>query len=173
MGWGTVAQILDPVYATTKFYDALVKVDGYATMPIADAAQAVQRSADGSAYAGHEEHARTFASALTGQSVAALACALPDPTAAETAHADPAADLLTLLGVQATKTRDGLEVTARDTAQAWAVASWAVGRAQLNAVVAVQVGSRQWTRSQSADALAWHTAASPVGDLTVRVSLAP
>src|SRR5450756_2391424 len=28
-GWGTAAQILDPVHATNKFYDALIKVDGY------------------------------------------------------------------------------------------------------------------------------------------------
>src|SRR5680860_1593864 len=28
-GWGTEAQILDPVYAANKFYDALIKIDGY------------------------------------------------------------------------------------------------------------------------------------------------
>src|SRR5690349_9521657 len=33
-GWGTEAQVTDPVYASGKFYDALVKVDGYQTMEI-------------------------------------------------------------------------------------------------------------------------------------------
>src|SRR5450759_1997522 len=28
-GWGTKAQILDPVHATNKFYDALIKINGY------------------------------------------------------------------------------------------------------------------------------------------------
>ena len=30
-GWGTQEQVMDPVYATNAFYDALVKVPGYAT----------------------------------------------------------------------------------------------------------------------------------------------
>ena len=43
-GWGTAEQILDPEYSTNKFYDALEKVKGYASMDIAQAAQKVQRS---------------------------------------------------------------------------------------------------------------------------------
>ena len=49
-GWGTTAEIEDPVYATTRFFAALVKVPGYATMPVDQAAQDVQHSADGYAY---------------------------------------------------------------------------------------------------------------------------
>ncbi len=66
-GWGTEAQILDPHYSTHTFYDALVKVDGYQTMPITEAAQEVQRSAFPDAYADHEQDARALASALTGE----------------------------------------------------------------------------------------------------------
>ena len=66
----------DPVYATNAFYDALVKVDGYETMEITEAAQAVQRSAFPEAYADHEPEGRAFASALTGYSPAALTCRL-------------------------------------------------------------------------------------------------
>jgi hypothetical protein len=33
-GWGSVAQLQDPVYATTKFYTALAKVHGYTAMPV-------------------------------------------------------------------------------------------------------------------------------------------
>ncbi|HEX2704754.1 MAG TPA: hypothetical protein VHM65_03275 [Candidatus Lustribacter sp.] len=43
-GWGTATQILDPVYSTNKFFDALVKVKGYETMEITVVAQQVQRS---------------------------------------------------------------------------------------------------------------------------------
>lgn len=50
-GWGTPEQILDPRYAARKFYERLVKVDGWQTMPLTRAAQAVQRSAFPDAYA--------------------------------------------------------------------------------------------------------------------------
>lgn len=83
-GWGTREQILDPVYATNAFYDALVEIDGYQDMEITVAAQAVQRSAFPDAYADHEEDGRALASALTGYSRAAFTCDL-DGTA-------PAAD---------------------------------------------------------------------------------
>ncbi|WP_371744608.1 hypothetical protein [Georgenia sp. TF02-10] len=77
-GWGTVEQIMDPVYSTNAFYDVLVTVEGWQGQEITDAAQRVQRSAFPDAYAQHEGPARAFASALTGHSPAALACHL-DP----------------------------------------------------------------------------------------------
>ena len=43
-GWGTAEQILDPVYATNTFYDALVAGRRLPAMAITEAAQAVQRS---------------------------------------------------------------------------------------------------------------------------------
>jgi hypothetical protein len=73
-GWGTRAQILDPVYATNAFYDALVQVDGYLDLPITVAAQRVQRSAFPDAYAQHEAGARVAASALTGWSPGRFSC---------------------------------------------------------------------------------------------------
>lgn len=66
-GWGSEEQILDPVYAINAFYDALEQVDGYAEMPITEAAQLVQRSAYPDAYADHEQDGRALASALTGE----------------------------------------------------------------------------------------------------------
>jgi hypothetical protein len=67
-GWGTADQILDPVYSTNAFYDALVKIDGYESMRITEAAQKVQRSAFPEAYQDHAEDGRALASALTGNS---------------------------------------------------------------------------------------------------------
>src|SRR5665811_361774 len=67
-GWGTVEQIMDPLFATTAFYDALVKVDGYQDLPITEAAQAVQRSGFPEAYGEHEAAARAWASAMYGYS---------------------------------------------------------------------------------------------------------
>jgi hypothetical protein len=60
-GWGTEKQLSDVHYATGKFLDALVKVDDWQKLPLADAIQEVQRSADGTAYAGHEDDATAVA----------------------------------------------------------------------------------------------------------------
>ena len=67
-GWGTPAQIRDEYYAIGKFYDALVKIPGYETMRITEAAQRVQRSGYPEAYDEHAPDARALASALTGYS---------------------------------------------------------------------------------------------------------
>ena len=77
-GWGTPEEILDPVYATNAFYDALAEVDGYESLEITDAAQEVQRSGFPQAYADHEADARALASALTGNSRAAFGCDIDD-----------------------------------------------------------------------------------------------
>ena len=76
-GWGTVDQLMDPVFATHAFYDALARVEGYRDMEITQAAQAVQRSAYPEAYADHEQDGRALASALTGNSPEALWCEVP------------------------------------------------------------------------------------------------
>lgn len=70
-GWGTVEQIRDPVYATRAFFGGpqppsppgLTEIDGWYTMPLTEAAQAVQVSAYPEAYARHEDTARTIATA--------------------------------------------------------------------------------------------------------------
>ncbi|MFC4071898.1 hypothetical protein [Actinoplanes subglobosus] len=56
-GWGTPAQLRDPTYATGRFYDRLTTVAGWQTMPLTDAAQAVQRSAYPDAYTKWEDEA--------------------------------------------------------------------------------------------------------------------
>ena len=75
-GWGTKAEVRDPVHATESFYTALAKVPGYRDMSVTDAAQAVQRSGFPEAYADHEDLGRAWASALHGYSAANLTCTL-------------------------------------------------------------------------------------------------
>ncbi|UWM47679.1 C40 family peptidase [Streptomyces carpaticus] len=50
-GWGSAEQIMDPVYAATRFYQGLQEIPGWEEMPLTEAAQAVQRSAYPDAYA--------------------------------------------------------------------------------------------------------------------------
>ena len=56
-GWGPAWQLKDPVYATTRFFQALATVPDYLHKPVYRAAQAVQRSADGYAYIQYQPEA--------------------------------------------------------------------------------------------------------------------
>ncbi len=76
-GWGTRAQIQDPVYSAGKFYDQLERVPGYSRLPLTVAAQRVQRSGYPQAYAKHETEAVVLTAALTGRAEAAFSCPGP------------------------------------------------------------------------------------------------
>jgi cell wall-associated NlpC family hydrolase len=78
MGWGTPAEILDPVYSSTAFYKALARVKDWPTLPVTVAAQRVQRSAYPNAYAKWE----TLATQLVNQFATEQPIDLPeDPNA--------------------------------------------------------------------------------------------
>ncbi|MBN1171664.1 MAG: hypothetical protein JXA67_05780 [Micromonosporaceae bacterium] len=66
MGWGTVAQLMDPPQSAARFYAKLAKIKGWTGLSITGAAQAVQRSAYPSAYADEEPQAQRIVNALTG-----------------------------------------------------------------------------------------------------------
>jgi cell wall-associated NlpC family hydrolase len=65
-GWGAPQQIMDPIYASNKFYDKLLTVDGWETMPLTAAAQAVQISAYPNAYAKWEPDATAIVAMSNG-----------------------------------------------------------------------------------------------------------
>jgi hypothetical protein len=152
-GWGTPEQIMDPVFATEAFYDALQRVPGYQDMAVTEAAQAVQRSAFPDAYAQHEVRARAWASALYGYSAAAVTCTLPEPDGA----GDPAAVAARVerdLGLTAVPVEGGVLVDATplgaDPEHAerlgWGVAHWAVAVAEPLRVTSVEHAGRVWDR---------------------------
>ena len=89
-GWGTAAQIMDPVYASTEFFEDLEKIRGYARLPLTVAAQKVQKSGFPQAYAKHEADAALLAGALTGRNPGALSCVTPVAAGAR-AGGNPAA----------------------------------------------------------------------------------
>ncbi|NYG06255.1 hypothetical protein BJ986_000742 [Phycicoccus badiiscoriae] len=169
-GWGTVNQILDPVYATNKFYDALVKIDGYQSMKITDIAQKVQRSANPGAYADHEKEGRLLASTLSGHSPAGLGCRLDDATTGDPAALKAA--LKTELGVSSEVSGRTLTVNAASERAAWSAGAYAVAKASQHGATSVRVGSREWTRTRDASGWQWHTAKTHGDPSTVTVTFA-
>ncbi|WP_411573531.1 C40 family peptidase [Streptomyces fradiae] len=63
-GWGTAQQVRDPVHAATRFYEALLKVPGWQSMTVTQAAQAVQKSGFPDAYAKWEPLASALQKAI-------------------------------------------------------------------------------------------------------------
>jgi hypothetical protein len=78
-GWGSETQILDPVYSSGKFFDALVKVRNWEGLTVAAAAQAVQRSAFPDAYTSWQPLGTALGAALTGLTLTQLTCRLGNP----------------------------------------------------------------------------------------------
>ncbi|MFB7667190.1 hypothetical protein ACFC1R_25160 [Kitasatospora sp. NPDC056138] len=196
-GWGTVDQIMDPVYATNKFLDGLVKVPGYARMPLTDAAQQVQRSGYPQAYAKHENNATLVSSVLTGREPAALTCVVddltvPSPAASATPSGQP-------LDVGARVRREfGKTVTSAPAAKAekdprtvialtpqpaastdsgpdavrqsgWAVAQWSVAEAQQLGIGAVAYDGKVWRVDRPSDG--WKASATAPSTDRVLVTL--
>jgi cell wall-associated NlpC family hydrolase len=77
-GWGTAAEILDPVYASTRFFKALEAVSGWQSLTVAQAAQAVQKSAVPDAYATWEPLATALQTAIAP--ILPLAGSTPGPS---------------------------------------------------------------------------------------------
>jgi len=65
-GWGTPTQIMDPIYASTKFYQALALVPAWETLPLTIIAQEVQGSGYPAAYAKWEDLADALVATFNG-----------------------------------------------------------------------------------------------------------
>jgi hypothetical protein len=73
MGWGSKAQVTDPVFSATAFYLALQRVPGWKSMKVTVAAQKVQRSAYPNAYAKWENDAKALSQQILCNEAAGLA----------------------------------------------------------------------------------------------------
>jgi hypothetical protein len=170
-GWGTPEQVTDPVHAAGRFFDVLVRVDGWETGVLTEVAQEVQRSAYPDAYADHETEAEVLAAALTGQVTRGIGCRLDRPSPAEVDPAATAEKAARQLGDDLTPTVDAtarlLTFTAGDEGSAWTVAGWAVSHAEAEEVVAVSVAGLRWDRDDRP--LEWHDDDAGVGDATTVV----
>ncbi|WP_282795647.1 heavy metal transporter [Streptomyces sp. CC224B] len=168
-GWGTARQIMDPVYASVRFYDRLGKVPGYSRLPLTVAAQRVQRSGFPQAYAKHEPDAVLLAAALTGRTSATLTCE-GGPGAAAGGPERVRRALVRDFGREVlpedapARGRTVRVPVARATAgppgggaphRGWELAHWAVANASELGIARVAYAGREWRAGDAGDA--WHT----------------
>jgi len=190
-GWGTAAQILDPVYAAGSFYDHLVKIPGYSRLPLTVAAQKVQHSGFPQAYAKHEADATLLTAALTGRRAAALSCTA-QPEAGMGQPGDPellrrklvrefGEDVLPHSDVQSVSLdslTDGggrsadneVAVPAPTKQRGWELAHWAMAQASQLHIAHISFGHHVWDVDRSEEG--WRTAqgAAPAGSVVLRAA---
>jgi len=152
-GWGSRKQLLDPHYATDKFYDALVKIEDWETADITTVAQRIQNSSYPDAYRDHEADARVLASALTGHSTAGFTCL--ERAGKSGKPSALVSSIEKTFGTVSDKTKDKVVgIDARSGALAWAYAGHALANADRYGVVGVKVDGRQW-QTDGFDLPAW------------------
>ena len=144
-GWGggDPNKLTDVGEATKEFLDALMKVPHWQKLPLAEAVQDVQISADGTAYAKHEDEAQTLADALQGVKPAAIACDFDKPTKVATG-AKVAQQARDQLGVTTPIVQGN---TVRVPGARWQTAAWFVANADRLGIDRVAYDGKQWTRS--------------------------
>ena len=170
-GWGSATDLQDPVYATTKFYAALTRVHGYAAMPVYRAAQAVQHSADGSAYQQWTDVAGELAVYFTGESPHGVSCWYTPSGQANLAGTErqirqtfgPAGRKAVVVRIT---TNRSAQKNARSTAvlhvqraAAWTVASWLVAHAETYHLSEVRYAGFTWKAANGN--MGWQRASDP------------
>lgn len=147
--WGSVEQIMDPWYASGKFYEALVRIPNWQTGDLNDIAQKVQISAFPDAYRKHVQNARALASALTGETPASFGCRAPArPGGVTTAKkfVDRAFDGR----VQAVAEGTTLRLSG-DAPMVWSATQLLIASIADTGAVSASIGERSWGR----DATSW------------------
>lgn len=169
-GWGSAEDLMDPYYATGRFYDALLKIRDWQTRDINDVAQAVQISGHPEAYRDHQTDGRVLASTLTGHSSAAFSCL--DRTGAAGQATALATALTETFGADAKGTRDDkvLTISADSAEHAWAYGHFAVANSAQYGTVQVVVGGRQWD-TNAKTLPSWVDAETPAKARQVRITV--
>jgi hypothetical protein len=164
-GWGNppgnAASLQNVTEATKEFLDRLVKIDGWQTMDLSDAVQAVQISADGSLYGQYEAEAQAVADVLQGHVAAGITCTINKPTKVALASVVAAA-LHAQLPVNApTVTGDAISVPGAR----WETAAWFVANADRYGIDTVSYAGKTWSRTHQ-----WRTSSAPATEVTATMA---
>jgi hypothetical protein len=143
-GWGSEAQVQDPVYAAGKFLDGLVRIPGWEAGDLTTVADAVQRSAFPLAYRQWTGMAETLAVALLSDSPAQLSCTY-SPAHATGPVDDRAAAVADVVrreaGTPAVLPGGVVSVASAG----WPEASWAVAHAERLQLAGVRFTDWSWS----------------------------
>jgi hypothetical protein len=167
-GWGPASKLIDPVYASTRFFQALAQVHGYQRMPVYKAAQAVQHSADGYAYAQYQTLAANLTTAFTG-APRAVWCWPPGPTTGQAALAPAGRAIVKAFGPLSARRSatngdaPSLLVQAPQPSLGWAVAAWLVTHAGKYKLHEVRYAGFRWPAPAGRTGWSKDTAAAPAG----------
>jgi hypothetical protein len=146
-GWGTRQHLLDPVYATTRFFAALAAVPGYQHMLIYQAAQAVQRSADGYAYSQYAPQGAAMAAGFYGHLAHSVWCWYGSNISGRGRLAAASTQLRHAFG-RLTLGDAGdptMQVRVREPAAGWTVAAWLVTHASVYRIKMISYDGFSWT----------------------------
>jgi hypothetical protein len=152
-GWGPAWKLKDPVYASTRFFQALASVPDYLHKPVYRAAQAVQRSADGSAYVQYQPEAAALAADFTGHSAHAVWCWSAGAGPAKANLAAARQGLAHAFGPLSSRRAatpgddPAMLVRAPRPALGWAVAAWLVTHASSYGIHDVRYAGFHWRQS--------------------------
>lgn len=163
-GWGTETQLEDPAYAARAFFGKLVKVPDYTKIPVWQAAQDVQASADGYAYEQYAATSQQLAADYTARSAMVTCWYNPAQQAAAqgvSAKLDLHGAAVKLDDVFGTPGQSGAltgvsrvrsgsaDVITTAPGAGWAVADWLVASALSYGITQVSYGGYQWTAGLS------------------------
>jgi len=145
-GWGTRQQLLDPVYATSRFFQALARVPGYRHLRVYQAAQAVQHSADGYAYSQYAGTGAALAAGFSGQLPRSVWCWYARGVGRHARLAAAGRQLTRAFGPLPVRHLGdpAMQVRVRATNDGWAVASWLVTHAGTFGIMTVSYDGYQW-----------------------------
>jgi hypothetical protein len=159
-GWGSPTQLEDPAFAATAFFGALVKIPGYAKLPVDVAAQDVQHSADGAAYEQYAQSGASLATDLTATPHAVTCWYDPASQAASegvSAKLNLRAALTGFAGAFGRPSADGAVTSVSEArsggsavisaakGDGWTAANWLVANASSYGITQVSYGGYQWT----------------------------
>jgi hypothetical protein len=166
-GWGPRRLLIDPVYATTKFFDALTKVHKYLKLPVYKAAQAVQHSADGYAYDQYAPMATGMATAFTGQTPRSVWCWYSSGIGARPRQQAIGAELAKTFGPLPVQTANDPRMMVRppSAVSGWAVAAWLVAHAQQYDIDVVRYAGYRWTAASGSAGWTRDRSPAPPGEL--------
>lgn len=159
-GWGSAKDLQDPAFASRAFFRALVQVTDYTKIPVYQAAQAVQHSADGYAYDQYTQSGELLTKFFTSAPHAVTCWYNPGTQAADNnvsakqnltgaakglhdAFGKPGADAAV---TRVTRIRSGDAMVVKAPAwSGWTVANWLMANASSYGITQVSYAGYHWT----------------------------